>query len=619
MQTSNALIQSHKALLSLTHNADYVALPRSRKLALLVDFCIEHIGIDRTSIWAFTANESAISCEWLHDTQDPAANSETSPQITLSAADHPAYFNTLRDEKVLDARDAMTDPRTASFTDAYLPATGVRSMLDVPVFDGDRLAGVICLEDRKVRDWSLSEISLAVAVANTLSLIYTHEAWLRSKRALEFVTHYDAMTGLANLSSLKSRVQDLVDSQVGHFSLIWIDIDRIKMVNDGLGTQAGDQVISELGNRLEQWQLPGKDFLARVGGDEFVLLLRQSPSVESLGLLATNLHELIAQPVQLDQHQITMTASIGICSCPGDFNQTEELMRGAETAMYAAKAGGPGRFALFNHDHQSSARSRFRLESALRTAIEQNQLDVFYQPILDGTHEQVDSLEALVRWNHPENGWMSPIEFLDVARSAGLMFSLGSAVLRRVCEDWQRCQQQGAPLPVVSVNLSAEQVMTPSLPALVQSMCEEYGIPANALQFEMTEDSIQGDMDTVQTVLQALVDQGARLAIDDFGTGYSSLSRLKSLPVSRIKIDRSFVSDLPYDPDDRAIALSILGLARGLGLTVVAEGVETEEQESWLLERGCNYLQGYLYSKPLPLEEIREKIVSLNSLKAEDK
>lgn len=603
MPTSNDLIQSHKALLSLTHDADYVALPRGRKLALLADFCIEHIGINRTSIWAFNHDDNSIVCERLRDTQDEGTLKDVSCGITLSADDHPEYFNTLLEEKVLDARDALTDPRTASFTADYFPHTGVKAMLDVPIFDGDRLAGVICLEDRKPRDWSLSEISLAVAVANTLSLIHTHEAWLRSKRALEFVTHYDAMTGLANLASLKQRVQDLIDAQTCSFSLVWIDIDRIKTVNEGLGTHAGDQVITELGSRLDQFHLRGKDLLARVGGDEFVMVVQHQPSEETLTQLATSLQELISEPVMLDQHQLAMSASIGICCCPDDFEYTEELMRGAETAMYTAKAIGPANFALFNHDHQSSARSRFRLESALRTAIESNQLDVFYQPIIDGSDHHIDTIEALVRWNHPENGWMSPIEFLDVARSAGLMYGLGAAVLRRVCEDWRRCQDEGTPLPVVSVNLSAEQVLAPRLPELVQALCSEYAMPPQALQFEVTEDAIQGDMDTVQSVLQALVDLGARLAIDDFGTGYSSLSRLKSLPVTRIKIDRSFVSGLPYDPDDRAIALSILGLARGLGLTVVAEGVELQEHETWLHERGCNYFQGYFYSRPVPLED----------------
>ncbi|MGB2130108.1 MAG: putative bifunctional diguanylate cyclase/phosphodiesterase, partial [Marinobacterium sp.] len=435
---------------------------------------------------------------------------------------------------------------------------------------------------------------------------------------LDFVTHYDPLTSLANLTSLKSRIQSLSDPsnqpKNQAFSLIWIDIDRIKTVNDGLGTQAGDQVIVEIGQRLDRLHISGKDLLGRVGGDEFALIIRHQPSADTLALIAATLRDLIAEPLLVDQQPLSVTASIGICCYPENFTDTEELMRGAETAMYTAKQAGTSQFALFNPDHQSSARSRFRLESSLRTAIEQNALDVFYQPIFNRAEDSLDGMEALVRWNHPEHGWMSPIEFLDVARAAGLMYALGACVLRRVCRDWRDSQNLEQWLPVLSVNLSAEQVLTPEFPALVRSICAEYQMPVSALQFEVTEDAIQGDMECVHRVLQDLVDQGARLAIDDFGTGYSSLSRLKNLPVSRIKIDRSFVNGLPNDADDCAITLSIIGLARGLGLSVVAEGVETEAHEHWLLEQGCHYFQGYLYSKPLPLQACRETF--LNNLTA---
>ena len=228
---------------------------------------------------------------------------------------------------------------------------------------------------------------------------------------------------------------------------------------------------------------------------------------------------------------------------------------------------------------------------------------MFYQPIMDRTGKQLESAEALVRWQHPRRGWLSPIEFLDVARSAGLMYDLGVCVLKNVCAHWRDARERNIPLPTISVNLSAEQVLVPELPELVKKICSEHGMPVSALQFEVTEDSIQGDFGVIGRVLEQLVEAGAELAIDDFGTGYSSLSRLKSLPFSRIKIDRSFINNLPDDENDCAITLSIIGLARGLGLSVVAEGVEIEAHEAWLFEKGCDYLQGYRYSKPLPYPE----------------
>jgi EAL domain-containing protein (putative c-di-GMP-specific phosphodiesterase class I) len=229
---------------------------------------------------------------------------------------------------------------------------------------------------------------------------------------------------------------------------------------------------------------------------------------------------------------------------------------------------------------------------------------------MDGASQRLESMEALVRWQHPQRGWLPPIDFLDVARSAGLMVELGACVIERVCQHWRAAKDRGVHLPTISVNLSSEQVLVPSLPASIQTLCRRYGMPVSSLQFEVTEDSIQGDVSTISDVLQALVESGAELAIDDFGTGYSSLSRIKTLPFSRIKIDRSFIHNLPDDENDCAITLSIIGLARGLGLSVVAEGVEEEAHERWLIDKGCDYLQGYRYSKPLPFDELLARYFS---------
>ena len=216
-----------------------------------------------------------------------------------------------------------------------------------------------------------------------------------------------------------------------------------------------------------------------------------------------------------------------------------------------------------------------------------------------------------MRWKHPQRGWLPPIEFLDIARSGGLMYALGECVLRRVCEHWQQARNQGITVPEISVNLAAEQVSVAELPSLIRGTCREHSVPVSALHFEVTEDSIQGDFSSLTRILKELVADGASLSIDDFGTGYSSLSRLKSLPFSRIKIDRSFISQLPDDEDDCAITLSILGLTRGLGLSVVAEGVETEAHEQWLFRQGCDYLQGYRYSRPLPFNALMDEFFPL--------
>lgn len=616
MRDSDVLVTHHKALMELSHNASFIDKPRPQKLAALMALCAQLLGLKRASVWQFPPERDRIRCEWLHDIAVPPAETDSrrGEQIQLFRSDHPNYFTAITEERVIAVDDAPNDPRTRSFDREYLSVQNINAMLDAPIFDGGQLSGVVCLESETSRHWTVPDISLAVAIADTISLMNTHEAWLRSKRALEYVSRYDALTGLANIDSLRDRLGHLVrkikQRGAGSLALVWIDVDRLKTINDGLGPQAGDQVIAGIGQRLKEIQLAGKDFLARIGGDEFALVIRNYTLPDFLDEVTREIQGRIRQPIRVSDQNLNVSASLGICHFPGDCEEPEELLRGAEAAMYHAKRQGRDRSTLFDSEIQMTARSRFALESELREALKNHDLDVFYQPIMDRTGHHLESVEALVRWQHPHRGWLSPIEFLDVARSAGLMYELGACVLERVCQHWREAQDAGRPLPTVSVNLSAEQVLVPELPALVQEICNRHQVPLSGLQFEVTEDSIQGDFGVISRVLEQLVEAGAELAIDDFGTGYSSLSRLKSLPFSRIKIDRSFIKNLPDDDNDCAITLSIIGLARGLGLSVVAEGVEQEAHEAWLFEKGCDYLQGYRYSRPLPFTDLIERYLS---------
>ncbi|MEP1214409.1 MAG: sensor domain-containing phosphodiesterase [Marinobacter sp.] len=596
----------HKALMELSHSPAFINRERQHKLAALTTLCAEQLEVERVSVWQFPEQREHIESEWLH-TPDGANAKATS----LYKSANPEYFSALESERVLSVPDAQEDPRTRAFAPGYLVPRGIRSMLDAPIFDGARLSGVLCLESTTRRQWTLPEISFVIAIADTISLMNTHEAWLDSKQALEYATRYDSLTGLLNINSLRDRVGYLVEKLerrgLGTLALIWVDVDRLKSINDGLGAQVGDNVIEEIGQRLKQINVPGKDLLARIGGDEYALIIRNRTDPDTLEQTASRIRHEVSKPIRLNGHSITVGVSLGICHLPGDCSTTEELLRGAEAAMYNAKHQGRGRFSFFDSSIQVSARSRFELENDLRSAIKEHELDVFYQPITDASGSSVESVEALVRWHHPERGWLSPIEFLDIARGGGLMYALGDCVLRRVCEHWQWARNRQITLPEVSVNLAPEQVLVAELPRRIKTMCAEQDVPVNTLHFEVTEDAIQGDLNAISVLLEELVAAGAQLSIDDFGTGYSSLSRLKGLPFSRIKIDRSFISNIPDDEDDCAIILSILGLAKGLGLSVVAEGVETAAHEQWLRRQGCDYLQGYLYSRPLPFDQLVER------------
>tara|TARA_R100001440_G_scaffold26791_6_gene43869 strand:+ start:10307 stop:12214 length:1908 start_codon:yes stop_codon:yes gene_type:complete len=609
MSENTIFIEFHEALAKLSHSQDFINDNRERKLTLLTELVSRLLNAGRVSVWQLNTARNQITSEILFVAK-PGSTTGTvdTTSSVLNSTDNPAYFEALTTARVIDASSARSDPRTQAFTNGYFDVLDIHSLLDAPIFDGSRLSGVVCIESHTLRRWTLPEISFVIAIADTISLINTHDNWQRSQRQLDYVTHYDSLTGLPNLQSIRERLTQLIrksrtDDQ-RRITLIWIDLDRLKTVNDGLGATAGNMIIAEIANRLRSLYVKGRDKLARIGGDEFALLLRNAESDCAVSDALQRIQSCISEPIQVANRAVSMTASVGVCHYPVDGQDGEALLRSGETAMYHAKSSGRAQIQYFNADIDTSARSRFVLESELRNAIRERQLEVYYQPIMDTKTGRFVSNEALVRWHHPERGWLSPIEFLDVARNAGLMLELGNAVIERVCEHRREAARRKQPMAPTAVNLASEQVLDDQLAHKIGKTLRQYGVSGNELHFEVTEDAIKGDSNTLKTSLNALVALGCQLSIDDFGTGYSSLSRLKHLPFSKLKIDRSFIQDIPADKDDCAITLSILGLARGLGMQVVAEGVETEAHKHWLEAEGCDHLQGYLFSRPLPFEQL---------------
>ena len=415
---------------------------------------------------------------------------------------------------------------------------------------------------------------------------------------------HDTLTGLPNRILLADRISQAmgkVAEQGGCFSLMFIDLDGFKPVNDAFGHHVGDRLLREVALRLRE-QLRSQDTLARIGGDEFVLLVRLSEP-DDAPQVATRQVSLLAKSFRVDEHDLQISASIGIALYPGNGQSAEELLMNADAAMYHAKGGGKNGYSFFDVSMNTNARKQLQLLQDLRQALEHNQFRLHYQPKFDASNGKPVGAEALLRWEHPQQGLLQPDDFIELAEKTGLIIPIGEWVLNEACRQMRVWFDQGYSHWRIAVNLSALQFCYSGLVDSVVSALERNQLPANSLTLEITETTAMSDADASMTVLQKLSHMGVDLSIDDFGTGYSSLMYLKRLPANELKIDRGFVRDLEHDSDDAAIVSAIVALGQALGLRIVAEGVETDTQQSFLTTLGCDSLQGFLLGQPLPAEQ----------------
>ncbi len=430
-----------------------------------------------------------------------------------------------------------------------------------------------------------------------------------ANRELTQLALHDNLTGLPNRVLLADRIDQaiqMVDENGGCFALMFIDLDGFKPVNDAFGHYTGDELLRAVGLRLRA-NLHGQDTLARIGGDEFVLLVALNEPDDAPTVAARQV-SLIAQPFRVAEHTLQVTASIGIALYPGNGTDQHGLLMNADAAMYHAKSAGKNGYSFFDGSMNTNARKQLQLLQDLRGAVEQGQLRLYYQPKFDAATGQPVGAEALLRWQHPEWGLLGPDRFIDLAEKTGLIIGIGDWVLNEACAQMREWALQGYGHWRVAVNLSALQFCHVGLVASVAAALERHQLAANNLTLEITETTAMNDADASMNVLRALSDMGVDLSIDDFGTGYSSLMYLKRLPANELKIDRGFVRDLEQDSDDAAIVSAIVALGQALGLRIVAEGVETDNQQSFLTRLGCDSLQGFLLGHPLPAERFMADI-----------
>jgi len=463
------------------------------------------------------------------------------------------------------------------------------------------------------KDGHVIEVNLISSAFNRNELgrgvVFTAEdisARKQAERQLDFLSHHDILTQLPNRDLLRDRLQHGIQRQLRdgkQLAVLSLDLDRFKNINESLGHRIGDQLLQVLAARLQE-QMRGGDTLARVGGDEFVLLLENDVSVLAASLVARKLLALLSQPICIGETSLCVTASIGISFFPADGETPDDLLRHADVAMYKAKQQGRNAYQFFEAEMTADAFEHLLMENALRGAVDRNELRVHYQPQVDMFSGELLGLEALVRWQHAELGQVAPGRFIPLAEEAGLIGMIGEWVLREACQQMMRWDHLGFIVPRISVNLSVQQIDRETLLPLVYGVLKATGLSSDRLELEVTESMLMRQADKACGVLEALREDGVKLAIDDFGTGYSSLAYLNNMPMHRLKIDQSFVRDIGQGGNGEAIIRAIIALARSLGLEMVAEGIEEQAQAEFLKRESCRIGQGYLFCRPVDADEI---------------
>jgi diguanylate cyclase (GGDEF)-like protein/PAS domain S-box-containing protein len=495
--------------------------------------------------------------------------------------------------------DLASDPRARA---GIARDAGMRGAFLFPVMSEGRAIGVLVFHSREVRDPDDRLLQAVRVIGGQIGQFVQRK---RAEERVRYMATHDALTTLPNrvmFSQLLNHEIEVAKRYKRNFAVFFLDLDRFKFVNDTLGHEAGDKLLQEVGSRFKAC-VRAADVVARLGGDEFVVLLQELGEREQIEMIARKFLSAALKPVDVSGHECRVTASIGICVYPGDGDDEASLMKNADIAMYLAKEEGKNNFQFFSEDIRAHSLERIELESSLRRALERSQFSLQYQAKLDLKSRRITGVEALLRWRHPHLGMVPPAQFIPVAEETGLIVPIGNWVLRTACEQNMAWQREGLPPVCMAVNLSARQFADEALPEEVRAALRESGMRPELLELELTESMVMRNAERAARVLADIKKMGVRIAIDDFGVGYSSLAQIKRFPIDTLKVDRSFIRDLEKNAEDRAITKAIINMGKTLSLSVVAEGVESAAQQTFLVDHDCDALQGYYFSKPIDQDE----------------
>jgi diguanylate cyclase len=563
------------------------------------------LGVSRTSFWRMHANPRRLECEAMYMGNDVGFD-EAWVKRPFSEADQPAYFQWLNDNRPIITSNPAQHLATVGYADDPF-FKDVTALIDVPVWIEGQPVGLVCFEMTGVaREWSTEDESFATHVASLLALALEGALLREAEKRIERLAWLDSLTGLPNRNLLKERLTKLLDKvgkKSGRAAVLLLDLDRFKEVNDTYGHHVGDALLKNTAQALHK-TVGQQGWVARLGGDEFVVVVPTFSHRDDLAKLATSIGQGLAKAEIPKGIEFSVTPSIGIAVYPEHGRSISSLLKHADAAMYQAKASGRATFQFYNAFRHNIETREVRAAKQLQKALDTREIELHYQPQVDIKTRKTVGLEALVRWQHPERGLLMPEAFLGLIEEFSMSEALTRYVAHAACRQIEAWRSAGIEVPQIAINISGREFCDLRLPTIIRQALNEYGLPANVLAAEITEGSLVHDNEVAVEVFKSLAQTGVHISLDDFGMGYSSLNYLKRLPIDSIKIDRSFIENLPFDADSAAITQAIISMAQHLNLDIVAEGVERANQAEYLLKLGCQIAQGYYYSPPLDVKGI---------------
>ncbi len=576
-----------------------------------VNDLLEKIGsffnVDR--IYLFTINYNNNTITYSHEWCSPGINPEVATIEEIPLDVFPWWIDQLDKNNLVYIEDVNVMPAEAKMEQEQLYRQGVKSLLSVPIKIKGKIEAFIGIDAvRSTKRWTEENIELLYAMAKILSSGMIH---INYHKEIDFMAYHDILTALPNRSLLINRVnQGIVNSsfQERLISLMLINLDGFKMINDTLGHDQGDELLKQVSKRLSSLARE-KDIVCRLGGDEFILYLNDYKDKNNVDIMASKIIDIFNKPFILRDQEYFITGSVGISQYPIDGEDVETLIKNADMAMHKAKSLGKNQYHKCTSDLKRVTFERISLTNSLYRAIEGNEMMIYYQPKVNGLTGEILGVEALLRWNHPELGFVPPSKFIPLAEKTRLIIPIGNWVLKTVCEQSQKWQEKGFNPIKIAVNFSVYQLNNPNIIELIKDVLEESSIQAKYLEVEITESVATDTKGNMKETLEEIKKLGITLSIDDFGKDYSSLSRLKGLPIDKLKIDMSFVQGIGTCYKDEIIVKSVISLASSFGYETIAEGVETKEQVEFLNQHNCDQLQGYYFYKPMPAVEM-EKLLT---------